>query len=109
MSPARLADCDYVICTASTLINDSLESVLGAIRRPTLVDLMGPSASGLPDTLFARGVDLVSGLAIDDLPLLRRYLASGDSWGKCGRKYQLSPRVYPGVEHLLARIEAQSE
>ena len=103
-SPRALAGCDTVICTASTLINNSLDSILQAVAAETVVNLMGPSASGLPDLLFSRGVDWVGGVVIEDLPGLRDALAEDRSWGECGRKYQLSAADYPGLDHLLERI-----
>lgn len=101
--PAVLKGCDYIVCTASTLINNTLEEILGCVSAASVVNLMGPSASCLPDPLFARGVDLVGGILIDDTECLRRALQSGESWGGCGRKYQLSAGSYPGLDALLAR------
>ncbi|MCB1751145.1 MAG: hypothetical protein KDI74_05420 [Gammaproteobacteria bacterium] len=103
--PSLLADCDYIICTASTLINNTLEEILGAVSPSSIVYLMGPSASCLPDPLFSRGIDLVGGVLIDETDCLRRALSCGESWGRCGRKYQLSTEAYPGLDALLAEIE----
>ncbi|MCP5405940.1 MAG: hypothetical protein H6968_05635 [Chromatiaceae bacterium] len=101
--PAVLAGCDYILCTASTLINNTLWEILNAVSPATVIKLMGPSASCLPDPLFARGVDLVAGIMIDDPECLRRALSRGESWGGCGKRYQLSSGGYPGWEALLAR------
>jgi len=100
--PAVLGSCDYIFCTASTLINNSLQDILGAVSPASLVNLMGPSASCLPDPLFAQGVDLVGGILIDDPEGLRRALRCGESWGRFGKKYQLSADSYPGLDALLA-------
>jgi len=105
--PAALKGCGYIICTASTLINNTLEEILDSVSPGSIVNLMGPSASCLPDPLFARGVGLVGGILIDDPDCLRRAVKCGDSWGRCGRKYQLSAACYPGLESLLAGIERQ--
>ncbi|MCB1850256.1 MAG: hypothetical protein KDI83_05650 [Gammaproteobacteria bacterium] len=102
--PAALMCCDYIICTASTLINNTLQQVLDAASTGCTVNLLGPSASCLPDPLFAAGVHLAGGVLIDDLAALRSALQCGDSWGSCGRKYSLSAAGYPGLEQLLARI-----
>ncbi len=104
-NPAALRGCDHIVCTASTLINNTLEEILGNLSQDSTVNLMGPSASCLPDPLFARGIDLVGGILIDDPECLRRAMILGDSWGCCGKKYQLSAEHYPGVEALLASIE----
>lgn len=100
-SPEALADCDRVFCTASVLINGTVDRILDSCRGRVAVELIGPSASGAPDVLFERGVAAVGGLCIDDAQRLRQALADGDSWGAAGRKYQLDPACWPGVDALI--------
>lgn len=100
--PAALASCRLVYCTASTLINDSLAQVLEHCGDADSVQLIGPSGSGLPDLLFARGIDAVGGVSFADEGALRRALAARESWGSVGSKYELTPANYPGVDALLA-------
>ncbi len=102
-TPAELAHCDQVLCTASTLINDSLEDILSHSRGCGRFSLIGPSGSGLPDLLFERGVDSVGGIEFTDLDALHEALAEQVSWGHAGHKYQLTPDRYPGVGELLRR------
>lgn len=97
-----LADCRLVYCTASTLINDSLEQVLAACHGAEAVDLIGPSGSGLPDPLFEHGVHAVGGVSFGDANALRRVLACRESWGAVGLKYELTTANYPGVGALLS-------
>ena len=97
-----LADCRLVYCTASTLINDSLEQVLECCSGAEAVDLIGPSGSGLPDILFEHGIHAVGGVSFGDAGALRAALARRESWGPVGNKYELSAANYPGVEALLA-------
>lgn len=105
---SELARCDQVLCTASTLINDSLEDILGHSRGCRRFSLIGPSGSGLPDLLFERGVDSVGGLEFFDLEALREALQQQVSWGHAGHKYQLTPEAYPGVGELLRRARSRS-
>lgn len=100
--PAALQACRLVLCTASTLINDSLEQVLSHCRAAEAVDLIGPSGSGLPDVLFRYGIHAVGGVGFDDAGALREALARRESWGSSGRKYELTADSYPGVDSLLA-------
>jgi uncharacterized protein (DUF4213/DUF364 family) len=100
--PAALADCDQVICTASTLINDTLAEILAACPPGSTLALTGPSASCLPDPLFGAGVATVGGVRIERPDDLAAALELGDSWSECGRKYQLAPGDYPGVAQLMA-------
>ena len=102
-TPAALAACDRVLCTASVLINDTVDAVLAGCDGVP-VELIGPSASGLPDILFQAGVAAVGGLRVTDVERLRQVQAAGESWGAAGAKYQLDPATWPGVEALLARL-----
>ena len=104
ITPGALRQCDRVICTASTLINGTLDEILSSAGPDNRIDLIGPSASGLPDALFARGVQRVGGILIDRPGKLRSAMEAGDKWGDCGRKYQLTAENYPGIEALLAGI-----
>lgn len=96
-----LLDCRLVLCTASTLINDTLQPLLNVVAGKVPVELVGPSGSGLPDPLFSRGVTSVGGILFDDRDRLVELLEHGESWGAAGRKYQLAPYTYPGINSLL--------
>lgn len=100
--PAALADCRWVYCTASTLINDTLEEILACCTGAEAVDLIGPSGSGLPDVLFAHGIHAVGGVSFADAGQLRAVLARQESWGAVGSKYELTAASYPGAGALLA-------
>jgi uncharacterized protein (DUF4213/DUF364 family) len=97
-----LAECRLVYCTASTLINDSLQQVMDSCVNAQAVDLIGPTGSGLPDVLFKHGVHAVGGVSFDDAEGLREALARRESWGRVGKKYELTADNYPGAEALLA-------
>ena len=99
--PGSLLDCRLVYCTASTLINDSLETVLDCCKNAEAVDLIGPTGSGLPDVLFRYGIHAVGGVSFTDVDALRGVLARRESWGSVGNKYELTVESYPGVEALL--------
>jgi uncharacterized protein (DUF4213/DUF364 family) len=101
-SAVDLAACVQVLCTASVLINDTLDELLDACR-DSAFELVGPTGSGLPDALFAKGVQAVGGIVFDDPARLRDALERGDSWGSAGRKYRIRPPDYPGVDALIAR------
>jgi hypothetical protein len=102
--PHGLAACDGVLCSAATLINDTLEGLLAAAGSRPRFELIGPSGSGLPDPLFARGVSAVGGILFPERGQLLERLAQGLPWGKAGRKYQLDAAGYPGVEALLGAL-----
>ncbi|MEZ5453735.1 MAG: DUF364 domain-containing protein [Thiothrix sp.] len=102
-NPLDLASCDEVMCTASTLINDTLDGILEACGHVPDFSLIGPSAGGLPDVVFARGVEEVGATVYPDREKLLYLLANQDSWGKAGQKYRIRRADYPGLETLLQR------
>ncbi|MDJ0739902.1 MAG: DUF364 domain-containing protein [Gammaproteobacteria bacterium] len=100
----QLRHCAQVLCSASTLVNDTLPALLDALGGTAPVTLIGPSGSGLPDPLFAHGVGTVGGVTFDSRAQLLAVLAAGRSWGETGRKYELDAASYPGADTLLAQI-----
>lgn len=102
--PADLLSCDRILCTASTLINGTLNEILRYKKPSAHFSLIGPSGSGLPDILFQQGVDDVGGVLIQDLTALRESLELQQSWGHAGQKYQINQQQYPGISVLLDTI-----
>jgi uncharacterized protein (DUF4213/DUF364 family) len=107
LDPSRLAGCTHVVCTSTTLLNDSLEALLGHARGCEEFVLVGPSAPCVPDALFARGVTSVGGAWVVDPAALAERLARGDRWGDATRKWTLrSGPTWPGADALLRRAAA---
>ncbi len=99
--PQDLAYCDHILCTASTLVNDTLETLLDQRRPGASFSLIGPSGNELPDVLFELGVDSAGGVSYLGAPgSLRRDFAEAEYRSKTGRKYQIQPTHYPGIEAL---------
>lgn len=102
--PAALIGCRIVICTASALINDSLDSILAGCTGAESVELIGPSGSGLPDALLERGVRVVGGIRYPRAAALKASLKAGENWGHTGKKYEITRESYPGLDALVSRI-----
>jgi len=100
LDPKALAHCDQVICTAATLINDSLDEVLGFCAPGAQVAVVGPTAGILPEPLFARGVAVVGGTLLRDAETACQRLAAGQKLGDAGYRYRLVPELYPGTRSL---------
>lgn len=100
--PEDLGECKQVLCTASVLINDTLDELLVACKGVEAFELIGPTGSGLPDGLFNRGIQSVGGIVVEDPELLKALLARGESWGAAGRKYEFGREDYPGLERLVS-------
>lgn len=103
LDPAELADCDQIVSTSTVLLNDTLDDVLAACRNARRFAVVGPTASCVPDPLFARGVDSLGGRRVIDREKFVAALRSGNKWGPYASKYVLACQDYPGVEWLLAR------
>lgn len=101
-NPSDLSTCQEILCTASTLINETLGSLLASSNETASFSLIGPSGSCLPDILFKYGVDSVGGVRFDNAQELESALELGQSWGKTGNKYQIRKDDYPGISTLLS-------
>jgi uncharacterized protein (DUF4213/DUF364 family) len=99
-----LQACDVVICTSTTLLNNTLEGVLARSTRAREFALIGPGAGCVPDALFARGVTRIAGSRVVDAPALVDALRAGASWGRHSRKFDLARADYPGLDALIARL-----
>lgn len=96
-----LAACRQVICTAATLLNDSLDEVLSALPPGAELALLGPTASMLPDILFQHGFSVVAGTAVRDVTAAMVRLRGGESMGNAALKYAIAAARYPGTAQLL--------
>lgn len=102
-----LAACNKVISTSTVLLNGTLDDVLAACRGASYFGIIGPSASGLPDPLFARGVSTVGGTRIVAREAVIASITSGERWGDGVKKYCIEHGRYPGADVLLERAEKE--
>jgi uncharacterized protein (DUF4213/DUF364 family) len=98
----KIESCNKVLATGAMLLNDTLDDVLGHCQRADVVTVIGPTASCLPDPLFARGVHRVGGARCVDLDGLIDRAAAGCSFGDMARKYTITADRYPGIHQLLS-------
>ena len=79
----RAAECiteaDLLIITGTTLINDTLESILAMMKISAKAIVVGPTASMLPDSFFDRGVTSIGGITTTNADLLLATLAEAGS------------------------------
>ena len=106
LDPCVLRECNKIICTGATLLNDSFDAMLEHCMAAEQIALVGPTVGFLPDAVFARGIDLVAGTRVVDTLGAQACLASGVKLGDCGLRTVLRRRDYPGLETLLARAVA---
>lgn len=103
-NPEKLQDCNKVLCTASTLLNDSLTDVLKHCVNAEKIAVIGPTASCLPDPLFKRGVDIIGASTVVDVNTLMERSGDNQDWGESVQKYVIEKQAYPGYETLLDQI-----
>ena len=78
-SEETIAGADVLIVTGVTLLNHTLEDILRVARQDAEIAVIGPTASMLPDAMFARGVRVVGGVRVKKPDELLDVLAAGGS------------------------------
>ena len=77
---ARVApEADVLLITGTTLINDTLEELLGWAKPSARVTMVGPTVSLLPDAFLHRGADILGTIRITDPDAFLDMLAEGGS------------------------------
>jgi len=102
LDASKLRRCNRILCTASTLLNDTLDDILRHCAHAEQLAVIGPTAACFPDPLFARGVDSVGGSTVVDIEGLLGRIERGESWGDTVRRYTLDASSYPGFRSLIA-------
>ncbi len=87
--PALLESCNKVLITSSTILNDTLDDILGHCRQASWRALYGPGAAMWPDVLMARGVNALGGLLVADGAALVERQRAGQKWRDAKQEYVL--------------------
>lgn len=96
---------DLLVVTGTTLVNDTLESLLAAAKYTARIVVVGPTASLAPEAFFRRGVALVGGVEVTAPDLLLDLLAEGASghhfFGKAAERIVMEPLTrYSGARPM---------
>lgn len=103
--PERLRECNKIVSTASTLLNNTIDGILEYTRDAESVAIIGPTAGFFPDPLFDRGVTAVGGTQILDADAAINRFERNEKLGTSARKYIIHRETYPGLESLLEKIQ----
>jgi uncharacterized protein (DUF4213/DUF364 family) len=76
---AVLPSADVMLITGTTLVNDTLEHLLGLCRPAARVVVVGPTVGLLPDAFLRRGVDVLGGIQVTAPDAFLDVLAEGGS------------------------------
>lgn len=102
LDPSVVSQGDEVLCTASTLLNDTLPDLLARVSPAAHVALIGPTAGCVPDSLMQAGIHEIGASRVVDVDALIHRLRQAEPWGDSVAKYTLHAHSYPGLEALLA-------
>ena len=101
LEPECLQDCNKIISTASTLLNNSIDDILLHMQSASDVVVIGPTAGFFPDPLFARGVTAIGGTEIIDADVALARIRADQRMGDASRKFLVHRNHYPGIQSLL--------
>lgn len=87
LDTAALSGCNKIIITGTTLLNGTLDALLARLAHAERICLVGPSASCLPEPLFARGLTAIGGMRIDSIERFMPLWSEGGRWREAGSRY----------------------
>jgi len=93
----KLSTCNKILCTSTTILNNSLDEILAHCSPEAFVSIIGPTAGYFPDPLFARGVDVVGGRVVKNGTLFLKLLAERKRWGDATQRTCFQKETYVGI------------
>lgn len=89
-APEVIPQADVLIATGTTLINDTIHSLLALCKKEAQIVVVGPTSSMLPTPFFKRGVDVLGGVMVTKPDELLDVISEGGSgyhfFGKSAEK-----------------------
>jgi uncharacterized protein (DUF4213/DUF364 family) len=97
LDATKLSTCNQILCTSTTILNNSLDEILAHCSPDAFVSIIGPTAGYFPDPLFARGVDVVGGRVVKNGALFLQLLAEKKRWGDATHRTCFQKETYAGI------------
>jgi uncharacterized protein (DUF4213/DUF364 family) len=97
LDTTKLRKCNKILCTSTTILNNSLDEILAHCSPDAFVSIIGPTAGYFPDPLFARGVDVVGGRVVKNGELFMQLIAEGKRWGDATQKTCFQKGAYASL------------
>jgi len=97
LDATELSTCNKILCTSTTILNNSLDEILAQCSPDAFVSVIGPTAGYFPDPLFARGVAVVGGRVVKNGALFMQLLAEGKRWGDAAQRTCFQKETYAGI------------
>ncbi len=105
LDPSKLSECNKILCTSTTILNDSIDDILKHINKAEKFSVIGPTAGFLPDPLFDRGVNVVGGTYIHDSNLFMKLIKNNEGWGPSTKKYCITKESYKDFNTFLKTLK----
>jgi uncharacterized protein len=93
----KLAKCNKILCTSTTVLNNSLDEILAHCSPDAFVSVVGPTAGYFPDPLFACGVDVVGGRVVENSKEFLQRLAQRKRWGDATLRTCFQKKTYRSI------------
>ncbi|MDH3826719.1 MAG: DUF364 domain-containing protein [Desulfobacterales bacterium] len=97
LDATKLSTCNKILCTSTTILNNSLDEILAHCSQDAFVSIIGPTAGYFPDPLFARGVDVVGGRVVKNGALFLQLLAERKRWGDATQRTCFQKETYDSI------------
>jgi uncharacterized protein (DUF4213/DUF364 family) len=97
LDPTKLSTCNKILCTSTTILNNSLDEILAHCSPDAFVSIIGPTAGYFPDPLFARGVDVLGGRVVKNGEQFLKRLAERKRWGDATERICFQKETYEGL------------
>jgi uncharacterized protein len=97
LDATALNGCNKVLCTSTTVLNDTLDDVLQQCTAAEHISVLGPTAGYFPDPLFARGVHVLGGRFVNDGMRLLQLISEREQWGAAAQKLCFQASKYEGI------------
>jgi uncharacterized protein (DUF4213/DUF364 family) len=104
LDATELNHCNKVLCTSTTILNNTIDEVLKECTAARHISVLGPTAGYFPDPLFAKGVDVLGGRFVSDGMLLLRLIAERKPWSVATQKLCFQASDYEGLDNLCSSI-----
>jgi len=106
---SALRACSTIYCSASTLLNHSLETLLSEIQHDPWIELIGPTCGCFPDAFFKRGVNRLGSSRVIDSAAVRAKISALEPWGDSVEKYEIDASDYTDFERIKQQLRDLEE
>ncbi len=97
----KLLECNKIICTSTTLINNTIDDILDFTKKANFFALIGPTAGFLPDPLFKKKITAIGGSIVNNSQIFFNRIRQGERWGDSVSKFVMTEENYPGFKRLI--------